>query len=323
MPSKSPVLSGPSVSLHAFPPALKAYLENPTAAPLAGNQGDSVMTWNQIRSNPVFVTVSSAAAGAVVKMLQDELTRGGLDLSATGLRRMGILIVTVVVTALVHLYTPVPPAATTPVAASGSKLGVWMLIALLVSSPFSAGCGGATVAQDIVNWTPALQSAVSAVDATAAVLDPVSAPIFTAATAGFDAASNELVTQAKAYLLTPTATVLARLQVAVVTFQQTIDAAMLKAVDIGNTVALRKAQADISGVAAIVNIILGLVVSISSKPAVAKMAAAAPFKIDYVDKDGTGQPLIVRFISAHYGISDAAAREMSSTGRQRLLQAGF
>lgn len=68
------------------------------------------------------------------------------------------------------------------------------------------------MAQDIVNWTPALQSAVATVDSTASVLAPADAPAFTGATVGFDAASNLLVTQAKAYLANPTSTTLGQLQ---------------------------------------------------------------------------------------------------------------
>jgi len=36
---------------------------------------------------------------------------------------------------------------------------------------------GVTVAQDIVNWTPALQTAVTTVDSTAALLAPADAPM--------------------------------------------------------------------------------------------------------------------------------------------------
>ena len=69
-----------------------------------------------------------------------------------------------------------------------ARLGDWMFIALLIPLPWMQGCAAASVAQDIVNWTPALQSAVATVDSTAALLAPADAPIFGAATAGFDAA---------------------------------------------------------------------------------------------------------------------------------------
>ncbi len=115
-----------------------------------------------------------------------------------------------------------------------AKLGAWALIALLLQLPFVSGCSGTSVAQDIVNWTPALQSAVATVDSTAALLAPADAPIFVAATAGFDAASNLLVAQAKAYLANPSASVLAQLQAAVVAFQQQVNASLLQAAKITN-----------------------------------------------------------------------------------------
>ena len=82
------------------------------------------------------------------------------------------------------------------------------MIALLIPLPWMQGCTKAGVAQDIVNWTPALQSAVATVDSTAALLVPVDAPIFITATVGFDAATNLLVAQAKAYLANPSGSLL-------------------------------------------------------------------------------------------------------------------
>jgi len=52
------------------------------------------------------------------------------------------------------------------------------------AAAFDGGCSETTVAKDIVNWTPALQSAVVTVDSAAAVLAPADAPIFSAATTG-------------------------------------------------------------------------------------------------------------------------------------------
>jgi len=51
---------------------------------------------------------------------------------------------------------------------------------------FVSGCSETSVAQNIVNWTPGLESAVATVDSTAALLAPADAPVFAAATAGFD-----------------------------------------------------------------------------------------------------------------------------------------
>src|SRR5208337_398530 len=104
-----------------------------------------------------------------------------------------------------------------------ARLGAWAMIALLIPLPWMQGCTATGVAQDIVNWTPALQSAVTTVDSTAALLAPVDAPIFAAATVVFDAATNLLVAQAKAYLANPSAGVLAQLQSQIVTLQQQVN----------------------------------------------------------------------------------------------------
>ena len=163
---------------------------------------------------------------------------------------------------------------------SNRQLGAVMLCCVLLLGVFAAaGCSGVQVAQNIVNFTPALESAVATVDSTAALLLPADAPIFVAATVGFDAAIGEVDAQAKAYLANPTASVLAKLQTAVVTAQQTINDALLRAAGITDKNSEQHALAAINGVGTIVVAILGLVQSISSKAAVAQMAAASPLKL--------------------------------------------
>jgi hypothetical protein len=160
------------------------------------------------------------------------------------------------------------------------------------------------------------------VDATAAVLDPAAAPIFTAATAGFDAASNTLVAQAKAYLANPSAGVLAQLQTAVITFQQQVNAALLQAARITNPASQQKALADINVVATAVNAILALVNSISSKVAVAQMAQQSTIKLASV------QPLLDEgsaavLLANHYGEPVASARIQLRLAEGKAAQAGF
>jgi len=202
-----------------------------------------------------------------------------------------------------------------------AKLGCWALIALLLLGT-TTGCTAQSVAQNIVNWTPTLQSAVATVDATAAVLDPAAVPIFTAATAGFDAASNTLVAQAKAYLANPSAGVLAQLQTAVITFQQQVNAALLQAARITNPASQQKALADINVVATAVNAILALVNSISSKVAVAQMAQQSTIKLASV------QPLLDEgsaavLLANHYGEPVASARIQLRLAEGKAAQAGF
>jgi hypothetical protein len=214
--------------------------------------------------------------------------------------------------------TPAP----TPISNSTQKLGVIMLCVILISGMFSSGCSAQTVAKDIVNWTPALQSAVASIDATASILDPVAAPILTAATVGFDAASNLVVAQAKAYLANPTATILQQLQTAVVTFQQQVNAAVLSAARIVNPASQQKVLADLNGVGTVINAILSLVVSISGKATVAQMAARSTVKLARVEPLMNREQSIA-ILDAHYGSPRWLAEEEYSAGQQQLAQAGF
>jgi hypothetical protein len=210
-----------------------------------------------------------------------------------------------------------------PPISSSSTLPVLMLCALLVTGTLPmAGCSGATVAQDIVNWTPALQGAVATVDTTASLLAPLDAPIFAAATVGFDAASNALVTQAKAYLANPSAGVLATIQSQIVTFQQQVNASLLTAAKITDSASQKHALAAIQGVATIVSAMLALVQSISSKAAVAQMAHDSPIKLaavkPYLDADRA-----VELVAAHYQEPASFAALQVANGWGNLYLAGF
>ena len=183
---------------------------------------------------------------------------------------------------------------------STAKLGAWALIALLLPLPFVSGCSETSVAQNIVNWTPALESAVATVDSTAALLAPADAPVFAAATAGFDAASNLLVAQAKAYLANPTAPVLQQLQTAVVDFQQQVNASLLQAARISNPASQQQVLNVINAVATIVSAMLALVTSISSKAAVARMASQSTIKLASV-RPYMNEGKAAALVAGHYG----------------------
>ena len=164
--------------------------------------------------------------------------------------------------------------------ASTRLLGVLMMCALLLVGTLPmAGCNASTVAQDIVNWTPALQGAVATVDSSAALFLPADAPIFIAATAGFDAASDLLCAQAKAYLANPSAGVLAQLQAQIVVLQQQVNASLLQVVHITNPASQAHALTAIQGVGTIVSAILALVQSVSGKAALTQMASASTIKL--------------------------------------------
>jgi hypothetical protein len=202
-------------------------------------------------------------------------------------------------------------------------LGAVALCAILFCGTLPvAGCSGVSVAQDIVNWTPTLQSAVASVDATASVLDPAGAPIFTGATAGFDAASTILAAQAKAYLANPNANALTQLQTAVATFQQQVNAALLAAAGIADPASQQKALADIGAVGTIVSTILALVASISTKAQVTAMATASTVKLSQVDRY-MDRSRAARILASHYGDSTGREQARVLVARADLGRAGF
>ncbi len=64
--------------------------------------------WNSLKSNPVFVAVSSATVGAVVSGVQDELASGKIDFTRSGWNKLAGYALTAAIAALVHLYRPSP-----------------------------------------------------------------------------------------------------------------------------------------------------------------------------------------------------------------------
>jgi hypothetical protein len=200
--------------------------------------------------------------------------------------------------------------------------GIALCMLAVVATLPMVGCSGTSVAQNIVNWVPPLENGIAVVDTTASVLLPADAPIFAAATAGFDAAAGELVTQAKAYLATPNATVLARLQTAVITLNQTVNAALLKAAGIKDPGSQQHALSALQAVAAVVSAILAAVMSISGKTAVAQMAAQSTIKLaqtpPLLDPD---EPAHV--VAAHYEIPLWIAAVQVDQAQRSLQAAGF
>jgi hypothetical protein len=270
----------------------------------------------------------TSAAGLLIAIVTvaGVLSQQGINLGKAGTGTI-VTLAGALATALLGLLAKDPgtsngtPSTTPPVTAT-AKLGVWALIALLLPLPFLAGCSGVTVAHDIVNWTPALESAVATVDSTAALLAPADAPIFTAATIGFDAASNLLVAQAKAYLVNPTAGTLAQIQTQVVTFQQQVNAALLQSVKIVDPASQKHALAAVQAVATIVGVLLSLVESISSKASLAQMAANSTIKQAAV------QPLLdpsqaAKILANHYNEPLALARAQVAKAEQIHLHDGF
>jgi hypothetical protein len=242
----------------------------------------------------------TSAAGLLIAIvtIAEVFSQQGVNLGKAGSGTV-VTLIGAVATAILGLLAR-DPASSAAVDNSTAKLGAWALIALVLPLPFVAACSGTKVAQDIVNWTPALQSAVATVDSTAALLAPADAPIFTAATIGFDAASSLLVVQAKAYLANPSATTLAQIQNQVVTFQQQVDSALLQAAKIVNPASQQHALAAVQAVSTVVSAMLALVQTISTKSAVALMASKSIIKlaavVPYLDATQSA-----RIVANHYG----------------------
>lgn len=269
--------------------------------------------WNHPRTSAAGLLIAVVTIAGV-------FSQQGLTLGAAGTGTV-VTLIGAIATALLGLLAR-DPGSQPSSSGNTAKLGAWALIALLLPLPLVSGCSGVTVAQDIVNWTPALQSTVLTVDSTAALLAPVDAPIFTAATVGFDAASNLLEAQAKAYLANPTASVLAQLQAQVTAFQQQVNASLLQAAKIMDSASQQHALAVIQGVAVIVSAIFALVQSISSKAQLAQMAAQSTIKMaavrPYMNERETAE-----IVACHYGESVVLARVQVAQVQANEVRAGF
>lgn len=270
----------------------------------------------------IWIHPRTSAAGLLIAAvtIAGVLTQQGITLGSAGTGTV-VSLVSALGTALLGLLAKDPDPS--PTSNNTAKLGALMLCAVLVSGSIPlAGCSGKQVAQDIVNWTPALQTAVAVVDSTASVLAPADAPIFLAATASFDAATNLLVAQCKAYLANPSASLLAQLQSQIVTFQQQVNAALLQSARIVNPNSQTHALAAINGVATIVNAIFALVESISSKAAAAQMASQASIKISqvqpYLDRDQAA-----RLVAEHYSEPVFLARIQLAQAQSSAIRSGF
>jgi hypothetical protein len=200
-------------------------------------------------------------------------------------------------------------------ATSTQRLGAVALIALVVTLSFgAAGCSGTSIAKDIVNWTPSLDSAAQ----TIAAIDPVLLP----EAAGFVAVTQLVDSAAQAYLKNPSASALAQLQAQITNAQQKVNAALLSAAGIGSKTVQQQVLAALNTYGTIANTLLALVSSISSKTAVAVMATRSTVKLaqvlPYLDRRQAAA-----LIAAHYQEPlPAAYAQIDSTLRGETA-AGF
>jgi hypothetical protein len=269
--------------------------------------------WNHPRTSAAGLLIAAVTVAGV-------LTQQGITLGSVGTGTV-VSLVSALATALLGLLAKDPDRG--PISSNSTKLGALMLCAVLVSGSIPlTGCSAKTVAQDIVNWTPALQTAVAVVDSTASLLAPADAPVFMAATVTFDAATNLLVAQCKAYLANPSASLLAQLQSQIVTFQQQVNAALLQSARIVNPNSQTHALAAVNGVATIVNAIFALIESVSSKASAAQMAARATIKLSqvqpYLDRNQEAQ-----LVAQHYSEPVFLARIQIAQAQSAAIHTGF
>ena len=269
--------------------------------------------WNHPKTSAVGLLIAVVSIAGV-------LSQQGITLGTAGSGSV-ITLVSALASALLGLLAKDPSEAP-PSSGSTAKMGAWALIALLLPLPYLGGCSQTTVARNIVNWTPALQSAVATVNSAGALLAPTDAQVFADATAGFNAASDLLSAQAKAYLANPSASTLAQMQNQVVTFQQQVNAALLQAARIVNPASQQHALETIQAVGTVVTAILALVQSVSNKAAIAQMAARSTIKMAAV-QSYLNESQAAEIVAGHYGEPVALARLQVAHAEQYEVQAGF
>lgn len=188
------------------------------------------------------------------------------------------------------------------------------------------GCNGTTVANDIVSWTPALQSTVATVGALVSALDPALALFVQAFIAAFNGAATLVVAQAKAYLANPTTTVLATLSQAAVTFQQTVNTQILAAAKITNPASQQLALTALNGVATVINGIIALISTIKGNTLTAALAEVKD-KVTLAEVE----PLLgdrekqqtVKLVADRYACSDNVAVVIVRQCDSQLTAIGF
>lgn len=163
-------------------------------------------------------------------------------------------------------------------AAGARHAGLGIVLAALVMGVVALPVTGCTqqqkvnFAQEIVNWTPALTSAVNTAGAVVASLDPAGAPVVATVVTAFDALAPQFQAAAKNYLANPSQTTLQELQALIVQMQNATNAALLNAVHIVDPAIQQKVEVVVNGIATVVNSLLALIQGVSTKTQVAAMS---------------------------------------------------
>jgi hypothetical protein len=168
----------------------------------------------------------------------------------------------------------------------GKRSALSVLLAFLclslVLTPVMGCRGGATsvsVAQKIVDYVPALDSAANTVSATIEALVPADAIVVGVADAAFVQLSQAASAAAKAYAANPSPSELTNLQNTIVALQQSVSTALLNSIGLKDPHTLKLVQAALNGIATILLTVLGLVQSVSTKAQLERMSNGSPIKL--------------------------------------------
>ena len=200
-------------------------------------------------------------------------------------------------------------------------LSLASIVCLWASMITTTGCNGTTVAQDIVNWNPTIQSTAATVAAAVSILQPQDALIVAVALAGFKGAGDLCVAEANAYLANPGASTLQLLQAAVVAFEQQINASLLAAARIIDPKSQQIVVAALGAVGAAINAVLALIAGIKGNT-LSAMGVKAPIKISQV-RHLYNPSAVNAEIAAHYQISQQYAGTAVRDNTQMLMAMGF
>ena len=124
--------------------------------------------WTWLRSNPYFVTATSALFGALLNGLYQEAQAGAVDWTVRGWESLAATAGGAVIVALYHLYTNTPAAARATYTAQ--KFGALALILLLLVGTMpvlaTSGCSVNELQADATTLASALNSLAGAIQAT-------------------------------------------------------------------------------------------------------------------------------------------------------------
>ena len=195
-----------------------------------------------------------------------------------------------------------------------------MLWAVTLAAPFMGGCNGATVAQQIVNWTPTIISAAQTLDGVVATLDPAQAVIIIPAGIAFVAAANLLDAGAKTYLANPNATTLGQLQAQALAFQANVTTALLNAVRVVNPETQQKLLTYLNAAVTGISAVLALIMNIKGS-SLTPASVTAPKLAAIIPLLNKGES--VALIAQHENISTKQANVAFNMGMARLQAAGL